>query len=149
MIHLGFTGTRTGMTASQRDAVSSLVASMLRTYGTVIAHHGDCIGADTDFHKICRNSGIAIHGWPPIQTSMRAFCTFDVEHDPLEFMDRNFEIVRAADRMIACPAEPAEQIRGGTWSTIRLARRAGKKRAIVCPDGTVRIEERASVPPPV
>lgn len=139
-IHVSFTGTRIGMSQPQRTAVYQLLVSMVRTYGPPIAHHGDCIGADADFHAICRGLDLAIHGHPPQQANMRAFCTFDVEHDPLKYMDRNYAMVQLADRVIACPAEPAERSRGGTWATVRMARRAGKKLAIVEPSGTVRVE---------
>jgi hypothetical protein len=141
MIALMLTGTRTGMSLEQRTSVRSLVSSMLATYGTVIAHHGDCIGADADFHAICRELGVTIHGHPPANPQARAFCTFDVEHDPAQYMDRNYAMVQLADRIIATPSEPAEKTRSGTWATVRMARRAKKKIAIVEPDGFVRIEE--------
>lgn len=141
MIHLGFTGTREGMTAEQIAAVTSLVRSMLRTYGELVAHHGDCIGADSDFHHICRSNGVPIHLHPPSNDAMRASCDFDIISNPLPYLVRNQAIVDAADRMIACPAEPAEKSRGGTWATVRMARRAKKKIAIVQPDGKIRIEE--------
>jgi hypothetical protein len=52
MIAIGFTGTRYGMTPDQRSAIARLIAE---TAGPepFFAHHGDCIGADAEFHELC------------------------------------------------------------------------------------------------
>ena len=54
--------------------------------------------------------------------------------DPLA---RNRIIAARCDALLACPAEPDEQLRSGTWSTIRYARKAGKPITIIRPDGGV------------
>lgn len=54
-------------------------------------------------------------------------------------LDRNRDIVEAAEVLIACPDGPERQ-RSGTWATIRHALRVGKPVVIVWPDG--RVERR-------
>lgn len=141
MNHIGFTGTRHGMTEAQKVAVTEIVRAEVRADLTV-AHHGDCRGADADFHAIARAEGLAVVGHIPSINTDRAFCQFDKEHAPLPYMKRNAQIVAASDLMIATPPTMEELSYGGTWRTIGLARKAGKPLAIVLPDGAVRWERR-------
>jgi len=39
--------------------------------------------------------------------------------------------------MIATPGEVDEQLRSGTWSTVRFARKQGKPVHVILPDGRV------------
>ena len=50
---------------------------------------------------------------------------------------RNEHIVDEADVVVAAPATEMEQPRGGTWYTIRYARKVEKVLHVVGPDGTV------------
>lgn len=138
MIHIGFTGTRNGMTDVQRrqvdQAFCDAIAGDLRL--RVVAHHGDCVGADAQFHAIAEQYGAMTVGHLPSYDGKRAFCRFDDERAPLPYMTRNAMIVREATHMIAAPAEMTEKSYGGTWATIRMARRAGRPLVIVYPDGT-------------
>lgn len=123
MMHVGFTGTRRGMSRAQLDAVRYLLDEVLLLNG-FIAHHGDCIGADEEFHRICREPrggpvAIVIH---PSTHHLRAFCEGDEVLDPMPPLERNRAIVAASDVMIAAPLD--ERMRGGTWATIRKARTA-------------------------
>ena len=139
MKHIGFTGTRHGMTREQALAVVIVAASYVKQGERWTAHHGDCIGADEGFHDLAHNVGATIVGHPSTH-NLRAYREFDVEHDRKAPMVRNADIVRESDVMIACPYEATEQPRGGTWATIRMARMARKPLAIVLPDGTVQRE---------
>jgi len=38
--------------------------------------------------------------------------------------------------VLACPAQKREQLRSGTWATIRYARKTGVKMFVIFPDGT-------------
>ena len=81
---IGFTGTQKGLTATQYDALHDLLQRLLRRGDISEVHHGDCIGADEEFHMICssiqlqdRLRGkptfhIIIH--PPDKNDKRAFC---------------------------------------------------------------------------
>lgn len=135
--HVGFTGTQTGMTPEQITEVDMLLFDNLTTS---CAHHGDCIGADAQFHKLSRLNGLELHGHPPINPSKRAFCEFystEMVEEEKEYIERNHDIVNMVDWMIACPAGFEEELRSGTWATIRYARKTGRPGYIVWPDGEV------------
>lgn len=143
MKHIGFTGTRHGLETMQYESLGLLMdeimAQACRDGDGVGVHHGDCIGADEQFHKLAREIGyaVAIH---PSTHPLRAHCQGDKMHEPKATLARNADIVAASEIMLACPYEFEEQPRGGTWTTIRMARKAGKPLAIVLPDGTVQRE---------
>tara|TARA_Y100000034_G_scaffold137014_1_gene218432 strand:- start:3830 stop:4225 length:396 start_codon:yes stop_codon:yes gene_type:complete len=128
-MHTGFTGTRKGLSERQRNVLALLLRDC--TF-----HHGDCEGADTEAHGIARENGCSVHLHPPINDSARAFCEADVSEEPKEYLVRNHDIVDFSDVLIACPRQKKEQLRSGTWATIRYARKAGKSLMIVFPDGT-------------
>lgn len=106
-------------------------------------HHGDCRGADEEFHKWItahdmRPIKIVIH--LPDNSYKRAFCgSFgNLEWRPQKpYLDRNLDIVTETDLLIATPKEYTEVLRSGTWSTIRYARKQMKPIYIVYPDGEV------------
>lgn len=139
MIEIGFTGTRHGMSARQLESVRKIVKKSTAGTTTFRAHHGDCVGADCEFHAIAveadSDAWTVIHPGPIGEHS--AGCVGDDRHDPLPHMLRNRRIVAASTVMIATPFEATEQPRGGTWATIRIARKAGKPLAIAWPDGSV------------
>ena len=135
---VGFTGTQTGMTDAQWIAVRALL-SQLRT---TEVHHGDCVGADAEFHEIARAYGLRIVIHPPSTAEKRAFCFGNEVRQPAPYLLRDADIVEETDCLIGVPASFKEVVRSGTWFTIRRARRAGKKVYIVYPDGKV-VEEGA------
>jgi hypothetical protein len=148
--HIGFTGTRHGMTRQQSAKVDRIVCGFIGgdTELQVVAHHGDCLGADIGFHTIARLYGCAVCVHPPID-KWNAANTPEavylngakvVRRPAKAYLDRNRDIVNESDVMVAAPYEAEEQSRGGTWSTVRYARLAGKPLAIVLPDGTVQYE---------
>lgn len=134
-IHIGFTGTRRGMTPAQVTSVERCIYTAAGPHGlAIVAHHGDCIGADEQFHGLCRRNTrsvrIVIH---PSTHSLRAFCAGDETLEPLPPLDRNAAIVAASQMMIAAPLQDDPQPRGGTWATIHMARqalRAGRLREL-------------------
>ena len=125
---MGFTGTRKGMTNAQKLQVTEWLL------GQAELHHGDCIGADEQAHRIAyRNLIITIH--PPSDEKQRAFCTgADIVREPAPYLARNHSIVDETDILVAAPDSP-EKLRSGTWATIRYARKMGKPLFIVMPDG--------------
>jgi hypothetical protein len=126
-LHIGFTGTRFGMSEAQRSMVRHLVEGLVlmrpTAYETVAAHHGMCVGADAEFHAICRALGASVigHPGPPGEWSADLIC--DEMLEPTNHMRRNAAIVAASSIMIAAPRENTPQPRGGTWATIGMARR--------------------------
>lgn len=137
---LGFTGTRRGVTGPQYVTLSNLIESLVMERGGIEeAHHGDCSGADAEFHAVIRRvaplTKIVVH--PPTDSFLRAYCQGDITLPELPYLMRNADIVAACDRLIAVPNESTEQQRGGTWSTVRKARKAGKPITVIRPDGSV------------
>jgi hypothetical protein len=117
------------------------VARQLLTWQAAGVRHGDCIGADADFHAIAVALGLPVAVHPPDNSSKRAFCQgATLVLDPLPYLVRNHAIVDRSDRMIAAPGERKEQLRSGTWATIRYARKQGKPLTVVWPDGTIAAE---------
>lgn len=138
VLNIGFTGTRNGMTPDQYMAVSHSVARFLDGNTNLVGHHGDCLGADAEFHQIMRDrNGTRLVGHIPADDSQRAFCKFDEERAPLPYMKRNREIVRAAQVMVAAPPTMDELAHGGTWRTVGIARKHKAPLAICYPDGSV------------
>ncbi len=135
MTAIGFTGTQRGMTALQRVTVERFFGPRRRSE----VHHGDCIGADAEVHSLALGADCVIHIHPPEDGQKRAFCQVregvDFIHGAKSYLVRNHDIVDAADEVLAAPREVDEQLRSGTWSTIRYARRIGKRLFIVFPDG--------------
>jgi len=126
-LHIGFTGTRYGMTAEQGAAVDDLVAEL---FGDVVAHHGMCVGADEEFHEICRARGCRIIGHPGPDWPDGQWCAYTICGEvlaPMPHMKRNRAIVEASNVMIAAPFEDTERNRGGTWATYKMARQALKR----------------------
>jgi hypothetical protein len=132
MSHVGFTGTQRGMEPNQLSVVRYFLGGLAYTR----LHHGDCIGADAQAHQIARRKGLSIHRHPPDNPSKRAFCDFDYDSPELPYLVRNQAIVDFAEFMIAAPGEFEEQLRSGTWATIRYARKTKTPLVIVYPDGS-------------
>jgi hypothetical protein len=137
MKHLAFTGTQRGMTLAQRTRWRNVVAGMLPE----VFHHGDCIGADAEAHDDVRRAGPLVHIHPCTITDKRAWCAGDLMSIPLPPLDRNRVMVDDSEALIACPGSMVEELRSGTWATIRYARKRKKPVHIIWPDGSY-------IPPP-
>ena len=125
----GFTGTQIGMTDKQKETFKKLIEKCDEL------HHGDCVGADSDAHNIAKELGKRVHIHPPINSSKRAFNDGDILNNPKEYLDRNHDIVDSSDFLIATPKGMNEELRSGTWATIRYARKRNKKVVIIYPNG--------------
>jgi len=136
-ISIGFTGTQVGMTKEQKNTLEKYLKISLSMSEY---HHGDCIGADQEFHEILEKLGtdkIIIH--PPIKKNKRAFCKAKTICEPKEYLDRNKDIVNESEILIATPKEFYEQLRSGTWSTVRYAKKNKKRVFIIYPNGIMRL----------
>lgn len=131
--HVGFTGTRKGMTRDQKRRLLLLFEEITNKSRHVVFHHGDCVGADAEAHHLARKFPFKIVGHPPINDKFRAFCDFDEVREEKDYLDRNRDIVDESMYVIGAPAEPEQQLRSGTWSTIRYAEKCGKLWVIVRP----------------
>lgn len=138
MYEIGFTGTQVGMTAAQRNTFKNLLSALRPS----ILHHGDCIGADAQAHVLAKSVKTAIVIHPPSDNSKRAYCKGAVAtREPKPYLKRNADIVTESEALIAAPKEFDEQLRSGTWATIREAKRQQKVATIIYPDGTYAVFE--------
>lgn len=137
---IGFTGTQEGMTGPQSAALAGYLSTA--RFDIEEAHHGDCIGADAEFHAHVRlwAPRALIVGHIPLASDRRAFCNFDEVREPHEYLVRNHHIVDETVILLAAPKGP-ETLRSGTWATIRYAREKLRKRIIFWPDGRVETEK--------
>jgi hypothetical protein len=122
---IGFTGTQQGMSDRQKRQLAALLTSLKGTE----FHHGDCIGADEEADGIAAQLGLRIVIHPPDNMSKRAFRTRwpnRVEREPLPYLERNHHIVDETEVLIAGPKSEQEELRSGTWATVRYARKLGR-----------------------
>jgi len=136
---VGFTGTRIGMSEKQ----ILLLKHWLQTHRVSEAHHGDCIGADEQFHKIVKELGIKVIAHPGalvnqyglvIEHKFRAYTNADIILNAKPFLERNKDIVDICDILLAAPYS-RERLRSGTWYTIKYARIVGKPVIVFWRDG--------------
>lgn len=127
---IGFTGTREGMSLRQKMALVAL----LRDLRPSAMHHGDCIGADAQAHLLASMLAIPLYLHPAAgkgEDGMHVLCARSLAYasraEPLPPLARNALIVVACDVLIAAPLTDTEEMRSGTWHTVRLAREAGKR----------------------
>lgn len=130
----GFTGTSLGMTGPQMQSLRSFL-----TGGTGEFHHGDCIGADATAHGIAMECGYCPILHPPSNHAKRAWCDVPghLMRREKSYLVRNRDIVDETVALIATPAEFEEQSRGGTWYTVRYARKLGRAIVMIYPDGKI------------
>jgi hypothetical protein len=139
--HLGFTGSKDRITPIQVDVLYDLMVK-LRNKGFLWMHNGDCITSDQtagllwSSHKI--GGMLMLH--PPSNPSLRANLVADIVCEPRDYIHRDRHIVLCSELIIATPQTSYEEIRSGTWTTVRYARKQRRKIFIIKPDGTVRKE---------
>lgn len=96
---IGFTGTSKGMTPYQKQRVSEL----LRELTPALVRHGDCVGADTEFHQIDNSLNIKTCIHPPDNDSKRAFNQSDSILSVKPYLNRNRDIADMSDKLIPTP----------------------------------------------
>jgi hypothetical protein len=125
---IGFTGTQHGISIRQKEILRQEL-SLATEF-----HHGDCIGADEEAHEIARELELYIVVHPPKNYAKRAWCTGDVTLPERDYLERNHLIVDHTDKLIGCSRFNREELRSGTWSTIRYAKRIGKPYVVILPN---------------
>jgi len=139
MKHLGFTGTKKGIGSDQRKALQGALA-IFREKGYLWMHNGDCIGADATAALLWRRVKGKIYLHPPIKTRFRANLVADISCEPLDYLARDRHIAESSEVLVATPSGFFEEVRSGTWTTVRYARKLRRHIFLVFPDGTVRKE---------
>lgn len=135
---VGFTGTRRGLTDKQKESLR------LALFGATSFTHGDCIGADDEAAYLAHGMSIKVHCRPCYLHSQRAHngCS-EVIAKPLPPLQRNHDIVDHCDRLVACPGGMTQELRSGTWATIRYAIKHKKQVTVVWPDGRTDVNYKA------
>jgi len=143
LLKVAFTGTRSEMTALQRQVISDYLRSVFQPFPAFFvaafeAMHGDCLGADAEFHQLIRNE----YPYNQITTyfvpgPMRAGCAADTEIECKGHISRNKLMVKRADILIGAPPTEDPQPRGGTWATIREGTRRDRSGCYVTPAGVM------------
>lgn len=143
-LHIGFTGTRRGMNEFQYNKVNDLLKRLARIYQSLrderelIAHHGDCLGSDVQFHDLAADAGYYTHVHPPVNSRLRAYAPGTYTDQPKSYRIRNQDIVRCADLLIATPhrhEKDGASTYSGTWATVRIARQRNVPYVIFYADG--------------
>jgi len=137
---IGFTGTQKGLTQLQVKRLRELLVTP--SSGSEL-HHGDCVGADAEVAQLAWGFCYKIVCHPPVKRSKRAFVNAHEFREPQEYLARNRSIVDESEIVIACPRSLSEELRSGTWATIRYARNVQRPLAIVWPNGDVEFERGA------
>lgn len=130
-MRVGITGTHRGATAAQLKTLSE----QLQLGGATHLDHGDCIGADSQGHDVARALGLFVTIHPPTKPRMRAYREGDLLLPEKPYLDRDRDIVDDTALLIGMPETRREQMRSGTWYTIRYARRTHRDYIIIAPDG--------------
>lgn len=156
---LGFTGTQYGTTSAQYKALRGLFELLQPTS----FRQGCCVGADDDA-TVCFAGWVTDFllrgGWPkplivgypsnvPSMTARRAVKWCDELRPEKPPLERNPDIVNDSRKLAACPKGFAEELRSGTWSIVRYARKLKRHIYVIWPDGTITEENAPTVATPV
>lgn len=130
---VAFTGTQIGMSSPQLVAFEKVLASLTPK----VLIHGDCIGADAQAHDIAIALGVEVWIRPCTISYKRAYKKGKLLAAPEDPLVRHRKMVDQAQALIACPKEMKQQLRSGTWATVRYASKLDILKWIVYPDGSV------------
>jgi hypothetical protein len=129
---VGFTGTHRGASEQQlADARAKL--KVLKAAGFDEFHHGWCIGADEQVAAIAKEEGFRVVAHPglagdPKNLLFRSeFAGNDEVREAKPFIKRDHDIVDETEVMLATPVSREEHVRSGTWTTVRYAKKKGRK----------------------
>lgn len=134
---VGVTATRYGLTAPQVLTAADRLMAWRDQRGARELHHGDCIGGDEEVAEIARDLGYRLVCHPPASRRFRAFVKSDEYRPPAPYLTRNHNVVDTVHGMLALPSGDVEQLRSGTWATVRYARKVGRPLVVVSPSGDV------------
>lgn len=137
---VGFIANRAGLTCPQFRTLTRLLVDREgpgAVAGVELVRRGNETDADTDFARVVRwmdpRPGVVVHSCLGDARGDWS-AGFEKAETPT---DRNRAIVDGCEVLIACPREPSEEPRSGTWATIRYARTVSRAVVVVYPDGSV------------
>ena len=139
-LHIGFSGTRYGMTLLQRRAVYRVFRWYRDNRNAITVHHGSCVGADAEAHDIARMLGMAVALHPGVSAKgdspTRAECAMlpgERTWNPQGYSVRNAAIVACTGVLVAAPH--GELPSHGTNHAISCAVKLERPVVIVSADG--------------
>lgn len=133
---VGFTGSQHAPMRPRQLAVVIDVLFELCTAGAEF-HHGCNRMRDDKIARIAKLLGYRLVGHPPTDKSKVGKVVNDYDLPDLPYLERNHRIVDDTDVLIAAPLTSYEQLRSGTWSTVRFAAKRWKPGLVVYPNGLV------------
>lgn len=123
---ISFTGSQRGMNGHQLY----VLWYRLKELRPAAFIHGACIGADDEADEIAFQLGIQRVIFPSDRLDKSALDKCEarggfliIAAERMHPLKRNPLIVKAGDRLIACPNQPNEIPRSGTWTTVRHGRK--------------------------
>lgn len=133
---IGFTGTQDGMTEIQKERFFAIYSWYLRNFlDDLEFHQGQCIGADQEALEIVQSlGGVWTVSHPPTETRRQHNILCDEIREPKWFLDRDHDIVDEVNVLLAAPRSRKEELRSGTWATVRYARKVLRPLEMVWPD---------------
>lgn len=129
-VNVGLTATQLGLSTRQLRAFEWL----LETFKVENIHHGDCVGGDDQLGRKAHNLGYRLVSHPCTIVRKRAYVESSEYRDMKPPLDRNKDIVNETFMLWGFP-KGQEELRSGTWSTIRYARKQHKPVLIIYPEG--------------
>jgi len=141
LVSIGFTGTRHGMTRAQMLAMHQLLshevlAAEWEDGVSFHAHHGRCVGADTEFSAIAMITGYRVIAHPGPPSRWSSGCQVDELRPEKPFLARDRDIVAESGWLLAAPYTHAPVPHSGTWTTIWYALQAQTAVTVIRPDGS-------------
>lgn len=134
---VGITGARRDITTAQLHTVRSWLLENLPDIEAL--HHGCCAGFDTYIANIAGELEIPQVYHPPIDARFQMIFKNNswpgVWNKPKPYLDRNRDIVDQSTILITGPSTDREQVRSGTWYTVRYARKVGREMKIAAKGG--------------
>jgi hypothetical protein len=139
-MRVGFTGTRHGMSAAQLDQLGFVLGLlMMSSPRPIMFDHGDGPGvdgrpsADAQAAQLAERYGFVPAPHPVEQAENETWASAALRRDRV--------IAATCDVLVAAPRRDAEEVRSGTWATVRYAREAGKP-VVMLSRGDVRRSKR-------
>lgn len=137
--NIGITATRDGLTGPQlRTIIEKILGLRATSTEGVALHQGCCDGGDEQITIVAASLGIPIVAYPPTDKKLFSTLAYELSRTVMPegpYLERNGRIVNACDMLIGAPKQKYEELRSGTWSTIRYARSLNKMMTIVWRDG--------------
>lgn len=133
---VGFTGTQEGMSERQKVNFAQVLIWFQKAYSErgLEFHQGQCVGADHDALVLVKTiGGVWTVAHPPLDTRKVHDLECDEVRPSYPYLERNHNIVDEVDVLLAAPRTTKEELRSGTWATVRYARKIVKPIEMIWP----------------